>query len=466
MKTPLPELDLLFRPRSIAIIGASNDLTRIGGLPIRFLRRHGYRGRIFPVNPKYEEIAGLPCYPHVENIPEPIDLALVGVPQRLVFDALSQCAGKKVPFVILFTAGYAEMGEEGRREQEALLAFSRQAGMRVIGPNCLGIVNTYDHVAASFASALEMDGLTVGDMGLVAQSGGIGNGLFARAMDRSIGVGFSISSGNEVDLEAADYVDYLVEDGRVRSIALFVESLKDPKKFARAADKAFQAGIPIVALKVGRSEKGRQAAASHTGAMSGSDALYDGYFRQKGICRVLDLDDLLEVANLFARYNPPPGNRVAILSSSGGTGALMADLVSDENLALPPPSPRTHEELHDLIPVISSIANPMDMTTQFIFDPEAVGRYIQVFDGDENFDALIFIFTVSAPEKSYAVAQRIASLWPTLRKPLVICWPVGNMAGKAFRCIEEAGIPLFYHPARCASAVGRFVHYGLLRKTP
>lgn len=457
-------MDLLFNPRTVAIVGASHDLSRIGGLPILFLRQHGYTGKIFPVNPKYKAIAQLPCFPTLKDIPEPVDLALIGIPRQSVFDACKQCADKKVPFIILFSAGYAEMGEAGRKEQEELRRFARKAGIRILGPNCIGIINTHDHVAASFTSGLEVNSLIPGAIGLITQSGGIGNSILTRANERSIGLSFFISSGNELDLEVADFLEYFVQDRKTRSIALFLEDLKDPKRFARSADKAVQAGKPIVALKVARSGKGREAAASHTGAIPGPDALYDGLFKQKAICRVFDIDGLLEVANLFARYEPPTGNRVAILSTSGGTGALLADLASDFKLRLPAPSPRIRDQLHDLIPAVASISNPMDLTTQFMNEPQAIARYLKAFAEDDNFDVLILTFTVTTSDKTLPVAQRIATLWPSLPKPLVVCWPVGNMARQAFQCLERAGVPLFFHPAHCSSAVSHFVRYGILRK--
>lgn len=458
-------MDALFNPHSIAVIGASDDPTRIGGLPIRFLLQHGYAGKIFPVNPKYKEIAGLPCFPALTDIPEPVDLALIGIPRQLVFEAVKECAAKRVPFAILFSAGYAEMGEEGRKEQEDLRKLVRQVGIRVVGPNCIGIINTHDHVASSFTSGLEIESLIPGAVGLITQSGGIGNCILTRAHDRSIGLSFFISSGNELDLEVSDFVEHFLQDGRTRSFALLLESLKDPKKFSRAADRAFQAGKPIVALKVGRSEKGREAAASHTGAMSGADAIYDGFFKQKGVIRVSDVDELVEVANLFARYKPPAGDRVAILSSSGGSGALLADLAADYRLRLPSPSPRTRERLKDIAPAVAYIANPMDITTQFMNDPEAVARYLQAFSEDENFDVLIINFTVSTSDRTLRVAERIADLVPSLPKPLIVCWPVGNMARQAFQCLERTGVPLFFHPSHCLSAVGHFVRYGKLRKS-
>jgi len=204
--------------------------------------------------------------------------------------------------------------------------------------------------------------------------------------------------------------------------------------------------------------------ASHTGAMSGPDALYDKMFRQKGICRVFDIDDLLEVANLFSRYSPPEGDRVAVLSSSDGAGALLGDLATDSKLRLPAPSPQTLNRLKDLVPAVGSIANPMDITTQFMNDPGAIAQYLQVFAEDENFDVLILTLTISTPERTFRIAERLVSLWHSLPKPLIVCWPAGNEARQAFQCLEGAGVPLFYHPARCLAAVGHFVRYGIFRK--
>ncbi|MDD5167286.1 MAG: CoA-binding protein [Syntrophales bacterium] len=455
----------LFNPRSIAVIGATADLSRIGGLPIRFLLQHHYTGRIYPINPKYNEIAGLPCFPALADIAEPVDLALVGIPKRGVMDALKACAVKKIPYVILFSAGYAETGEAGRREQEDLRRFARENGIRLMGPNCLGLINPHDHVATSFTSGLTMDSIIAGRVGLITQSGGVGNCLMTRASDRSIGLSYFVSSGNEVDLEVSDFMEYMIDDERTRSIAVLIESLKDPARFARTARRALKAGKAVVALKVGRSEMGQKATASHTGAMSGADALYEALFRQCGVSRVRDIDDLLEVANLFACSPPPRGNRVAILSSSGGLGALMADLASDHNLQLPQPSRHTRERLTDLMPAVTGIANPMDLTTQFINDPDATARYVRTFVEDENYDVVIVNFTFSAAESSMRIAEGIVAMAPSLEKPLIVSWPVGIMAGRAFSCLEQAGIPLFFHPSRCLAAVGHFARYGMYRKS-
>ena len=459
-------LGKLFNPDSIAIFGASEDLTRIGGLTLHFLLRHGYKGRIYPVNPKYKKIRGLSCYAAITDIPDPVDLALIGIPRASVFKALQQCAAKKTPFAILFSAGYAEMGASGKTEQERLKDFGRRAGIRIVGPNCIGIINAHDRVASSFVSGLEMEKILPGGMALITQSGGIGNTILTRAQDRSIGLSCFVSSGNELDLEAADFLEYFLHDPKTQAIAFLLEDLKDPWKFSRMAEKARRVGKPILVLKVGRSEKGRQAASSHTGAISGGDSFYEALFRQRGIIRVDAIDDLFETANLFVRCGRATGNRAAILSTSGGSGALLADLASDHRIDLPLPSNGTRTRLKDWTPTVSAITNPMDITTQFMNDPEAISVYLHAFGDDRKFDLLILMLTFSSASKSAEIAEVIAGIAPSLRKPLIVCWPVGNMAGQAFRILEKAGVPLFFQPERCLSALGCFIRHGMGRAYP
>jgi len=452
------DLARLFYPRAIAIIGASPDQNSLGSLPIRFLQRHGFTGKIYPVNPKHKEIMGLACYSSLPEISDEIDLALIGIPRQFVLSALRSCAEKRVPFAILFSAGFAEMGKEGKKAHEEILAFIKNNNLRVIGPNCIGIINTQAKVAASFTSGLEMDFLLPGNIGLITQSGGVGNCVLTRAYDRSIGLSYFISSGNEVDLEIADFLQFFLKDEQTKSIALLLEDLKHPRKFLAVAEEAFKIGKPIVALKVGRSEKGRQAASSHTGAIAGMDEIYEGFFRQKRVTQVYDIDELLEVAHLFASSKIPAGNRVAILNTSGGSGALLADLAADNQLSLPFPAAATKEKLNDLVPAVATINNPMDITTQFMNDPEAIARYLLTFDQDVNYDLLIINFTVSSQERTKKVAEKMAALKPSLSKPLIICWPVGSMAQEAFQCLQKAGLPLFFQPAHCLLAVGKLVH--------
>jgi acetate---CoA ligase (ADP-forming) len=453
-------LEKLFHPSSIAVLGASEKLERIGGLTLHFLLRHGYGGAIYPVNPGYKEIRGLPCYSSVEEIPGAVDLVLIAIPRASVYEALCRCAAGKIPYAVLFSGGYAETGPAGRAEQENLKDLIRRSGIRLVGPNCIGIINVHDRVAASFVSGLEGEKIIPGRLALVTQSGGIGNALLTRAEERSIGLSAFVSSGNELDLEAADFLEYFEKDPRTGVIAFVLESLKDPRRFLRMAERARRAGKPVLVLKVGRSAEGSRAVFSHTGAMSGAEPLYEGLFRQGGVLQVEGIDDLFETGNLLLRFGKRGGNRAAILSTSGGAGALMADLASACGIELPLPSRQTRIRLGRWIPKVAAIANPMDMTTQFMNDPEAITAYLRAFAEDRRFDFLILTLTFSAAGKSAEIAKHLAAAAPSLKKPLAVCWPVGRAAKPAFRILEEAGVPLFFHPERCLSALGRFARFG------
>ncbi len=457
-------MESLFNPRSIAVIGASTDAARIGAMPIRFLINAGYPGKIYPVNPRRSEIYGFPCYPSITSIPSKVDLVLMAIQKRFVPQALRDCASKNVPYVILFTAGYSETGPEGEKEQEELLRFAKKAKIRLVGPNCIGIVSMRNRLTASFLSGLGMPGLIPGPIALIAQSGGVCNAVLTKAADRFMGVGTLVSTGNELDLEAADFIDYFVDDPETRAIALLIESLKQPASFIRAADRAIQKKKPLVVLKVGRSAAGRKAAASHTGAMTGAYAVHRGLFRQKGICQVSTVDELLEVTYLLGRYGASGGHRLAVLSSSGGMGALMADLAAIKGLQLPSPTAETRLRLKDLVPQTGTMGNPMDTTSQYMNDADAFERYLQTFDKADNFDVLVVVLTLSPSEKTELLARSLVSIAKTLKKPLVVCWPVGFITHETFRHLQKGGVPLFFDPENCMSALTHFARYGSFRK--
>jgi acyl-CoA synthetase (NDP forming) len=454
----------LFNPSSVAVIGASEEAARVGAMPIRFLINAGYPGKLYPVNPKRREIYGLPCYPSISSIPSEVDLVLMAIQKRFVPHALRECASKNVPYVILFTAGYSETGHEGEKEQEDLLRIAQKAKTRLIGPNCIGIVSIRNRLTASFLSGLEMQGLIPGPIAVIAQSGGVCNAILTKAADRFMGVGTLVSTGNELDMEAADFINYFTEDTETRVIALLIESLKRPDKFLKAADKALRNNKPIVVLKIGRSEAGSRAAASHTGAMTGSHEIHRGLFRQKGICPVSTVDELLELSHLLSRYGDRGGYRLAVLSSSGGMGALLADLAEMNGLRLPIPSGGTSLKLKDLVPQTGTMGNPMDTTSQYMNDSNAIDRYLRAFDEDDRFDVLVMVLTITASKQTVSLAKSLVLTAQTLKKPLVVCWPVGFTGHETFRHIQKAGIPLFFDPERCISALAHFARYSDFKK--
>ncbi len=324
----------MLNPRSIAVVGASPK----GGYGARFMNsvlKAKERVRIYPVNPNYDEVMGVKAYPSLADLPEAPDLVGVVVRHDKVLDVLKECHQKKAGSAVIISAGFAERGtDSGLDLQLKMGAFTRESGFRVAGPNCLGVANVRENIWAS-ASHRTLD--MIGSIGLVCQSGATAFGPFlTRAADSGIGLSHIISTGNEMDLEFSDFARYLIDDPGTRVIAGFVEGFRDVKKFIAMAKLAAERGKPIVLIKIGRSESGARAARSHTAALTGSDALYDAVFKQYGVIRVQDYEELLEVSHLLANSRKPPQAGIAVVSHSGGVGSLVADLLGQAGLNVPP----------------------------------------------------------------------------------------------------------------------------------
>jgi len=292
MMRPGEGLDALMRPRSIAIIGASQDPTKIGGRPVELLRRYGYAGQIYPVNPKAAVVQGLQAYPSVAALPEAPDLAIVAVEAEKAPEAVEQCAARGVRSVVVFSSGFAELGEKGRAMQERLRAAGQRSGMRVLGPNCLGAVSIADKSIATFSIVLEHSLPAAGSLGIVSQSGNLGSFTMRLASQRGIGVSSFITTGNECDIDIADGIAWFARDPATRVILCALETCRDAGRLISALEEARDAGKPVIALKIGTSEAGQAAAASHTGALAGSDAVFDAMFARCGAVRVHSIEEI------------------------------------------------------------------------------------------------------------------------------------------------------------------------------
>ena len=315
----------LFEPRSIALVGASGDARKNTSRPQRYLRKHGYTGRIIPVNPGRDEIFGEKAYPDLVSVPDDIDHAFIMVPADAVQAAIEQCVAKGVPVATIYSDGFAETGPEGRRKQEEILAIARAGGVRVIGPNCIGLVSTDPGCAITVNAVLELPKIKVGPLAIVSQSGSMLGGLLSRGLGRGVGFSKLISVGNESDLSVGEFADLLVDDAHTRTILLFMETLRDADKLAYAARRAYAAGKHVIVYKLGRSEVGQDLAASHTGAMAGSDEMAEAFFRANGILRVDTLENLFELPALLAGQKPSQRHRVAVMTTTGGGAASVVD---------------------------------------------------------------------------------------------------------------------------------------------
>lgn len=384
-------LDALFKPRSIAIFGASEDVTKIGGRPLQFLQKYGYRGAIYPINRKGGTVQSLQAYANVADLPEAPELAVMAVPPESVLEAVKDCAARGVRAVVILSSGFSEMGEAGSRLQAQIGQVARSSGMRVVGPNCLGAIGVADKSIATFSVALESAFPTAGHVGIVSQSGNLGSYAMRLAVDRGIGISRLLTTGNECDVDIADGIASLATDPATSVILCCMETCRDAGKLVRALAMAREAGKPIIVLKVGVSDAGSEAAASHTGALAGSDAVFDVVLRNGGAIRVPSIEQLLDVGHavsVVGTARAPKGNRAALVTASGGFGVLMADAASAQGLDLPKLSARTQERILSALPYASP-GNPVDMTAQVSSRPELLVQVLSAVAEDPACDAVI-----------------------------------------------------------------------------
>jgi len=384
-------LDALFKPRSIAIFGASDDVTKIGGRPLQFLQKYGYAGGIYPINRKGGLVQSLQAYASLAELPEVPELAVIAVPPAGVLDAVQDCAQRGVKAAVILSAGFSEMGEEGSRLQARIGEVARTSGMRIVGPNCLGAIGVPDKSIATFSVALESSFPVAGPVGIVSQSGNLGSFTLRLAGERGLGVSRMLTTGNECDVDIADAIASLAADPGTSVILCCMETCRDGAKLMQAMAMAREAGKPLVVLKVGVSEAGSAAAASHTGALAGSDAVFDAVLREGGALRVPSIELLLEVGHALSVVGParvPGGHRVAVLTASGGFGVLLADAASAQGLALPKLAAPTQERILSAVP-FAAPSNPVDMTAQVSSRPEVLARMLDAVARDDSCDALI-----------------------------------------------------------------------------
>ncbi|HTE16651.1 MAG TPA: CoA-binding protein, partial [Burkholderiales bacterium] len=330
-------LDLFFSPASVAVIGATESAEKIGGRVLRTLLKHGYAGTVYPVNPAHREIAGLKSYASIRDISGPVDLALIAVPATLVPDMLQTCADAGIKGAVIYSSGFNEAGTAGVALQQRLKDICMRTGIRVAGPNTEGYFNIGGKVAATFNGAIDVDKGTQNgaQIGIVSQSGGLGFAFFNKGRRDDLNFSHIVSVGNQVDLQIADYVAWMIEQANVKVILMYVESLNDPARFLKTAQRAAELGKPIVMVKVGNSDAGRRAAQSHTGAMASPATVVNAALAHHGIVRADDQDQLLNLAAAFVHNPLPKGNRVGIVSVSGGTAAWLADACSAAKLEVP-----------------------------------------------------------------------------------------------------------------------------------
>jgi acyl-CoA synthetase (NDP forming) len=450
-RQPRKDLSRFLNPRGIAVVGVSNDPGRIGGQALRLLTDFSYPGKIYPVNPKYRELKGLACYPDLAAVPQPCDVALIALSAPNVAGAIEQCGRAGIPFALVLSSGFAEVGGAGRSLQDRLVAAARAAGVRVVGPNCLGLLNLRDQARIGFGGTAQLKTLKPGPMAMVTQSGGFGFGVMAAAAHYGVGCSYAISSGNEADLTLLDWVADLIERPEVEIVVAFMEGVDDGRRLIEIGERALELGKPILAWKVGNTDIGARAATSHSARMTAGYALYRAAFRRGGLIEIRDVDDLIDVAKAFAIGKLPRGNRVGVLTLSGGAGVLLADRCVEEGLQLPQLAEATTRRLRETLVEFASVGNPVDATAHGYNDNFAGYRTaIELVLGDPNVDQV-----VARVPRGRAAGPWSRALVDMLRgtdKPVILNWPTSpDDNGEVLTWLEENKVP-------CILGAGRAVH--------
>lgn len=461
-------LDRLFSPDSIALIGASGDPAKLAGRPHRFLERHGYPGDLYLVNPGRETIDGRSCYDSVTDVPGPIDLAMVLVPAGAVAGVIEECGRADIPFALVIASGFAEAGADDREAE--LVDAARRAGVRLIGPNAQGVLDLHAGVTASFSSMLKRDTLRTGSVSFVTQSGAFGGALFQLTQNRDIGTAKWLSTGNEADLGSIEVIDYLVEDPETDVVVAYLEQLQDGHRLVSIGRRAAETDTAILAMRVGASPRGRDAAAAHTGSLGTADAIYDAVFAQAGVSRVRSVDGFVDAVTAFSAIEPSAypatdGDRgIGVLSVSGGAAVLISDAADRIGLELAAFSAATVDALSAAIPDYGSPTNPVDATMTVVGDPDTFATAIERIAGDDTVTGLIIQFGNSGDETIETCKGTLQRLAGGL--PIACVFTGSTPVPETESTLREAGILVFEDPVRAVGSLNRLAERRSFLRSP
>ncbi len=456
-------LEKIFAPKRIAVIGASDRQGSVGYTLMKNLVGSGFHGVIYPVNPKHESVLGIEAYPSVKQIPRQIDLAIIATPAPTVPELVKECAEAGIKGIIVISAGFKEIGEQGRKLEQEILQVAGSQNIRIIGPNCLGVIVPRIGMNASFAGKMPPEG----QIAFISQSGALGTAILDWAVEEEVGLSYFVSIGDMLDVDFGDLIDYFGTDPRTESIILYIESLTNVRKFMSAA-RAFARTKPIIAVKSGRFAESAKAAASHTGALAGEDIVYDAAFQRAGIVRVEEIEDLFNCAEILAKQRNPKGPRLAIITNAGGPGVMATDALIKYGGKLAELSAGTLEELNKTLPPFWSHGNPVDVLGDA--PPERFARTLQIVLRDEGVDGVLVILTPQAMTDSTGTAQLIAEVAQGARKPVLAAWMGGPSVREGVNLLNKKGIPTYASPEQAVKTFMYMYSYEhnleLLYETP
>ncbi|MBN1662551.1 MAG: acetate--CoA ligase family protein [Deltaproteobacteria bacterium] len=454
-------MESFFNPRSIAIIGASEEPSKPSARVLNALLQRGYGGKIFGVNPRYQEVRGVPCYPSLAAIPGDVEMVIISIPAGAVLGMMEECVAKGVKNAVVFTSGFGEVGPEGKAIQDKMADLAKKGNMRILGPNCIGIINIKHSVMASFANIVDLEPVYPISMGFVTQSGAFGAMIYMQASQEGIGFSCFISVGNEADTDFCDFLAYLLDDPETKVIGGYLEGAKDGKKFRTVAEEALRIGKPILMLKVGRSTAGSRAASSHTGALAGDDQIYDAFFRQMGIIRIETLSELTSFVEVHRGGHMPEGNNIAILSASGGAGVWIADKCEALGLNVPEITGETRRKLEEYLPFFGSAKNPIDTTAAVGQNPAMLGKCIRALLADDN----IHMLTINigfADHNAEVYADDLIDIFQATTKPILLVTLVvapTEIVSRSLARIKESGVTILKDPLFAVQAMSNLSRY-------
>lgn len=451
--------EAIFRPRGIAIIGASNDPAKLSGRPLDYLLRLGYAGTIVPVNPKRAEVQGVRSYASLADAPAPVDLAIVVVPSHSVAQALRDSAAAGVSAAIIFASGFAEMGGDGTALQAEIKEICRSTGLRVIGPNCLGTFALPSRTFATFSSAFdEQIDMPDDPIALVSQSGAVGTFMFASMAAAGVGVRYYANTGNEADVCVAEL---LVRFAHADDVSILMGYLEDATRLpmlAEAADAARQRGKPLLLLKSGATAEGARAVGFHTGSQAGSDAEFNALVERYGAIRVESMEAATDAAMLFRQGRRAASHRIAIITSSGGASALTTDAAVLGGLSVNALSPSVQDVIRPMLPAYGSVANPVDLTGALLTDPSLIRRVLDQVVVDNEVD-MILVVLGNADRGGEALVEGIAAACEATHKPFAVAW--SGSTGRPRQWLQQRRIPTYAEPVRAVRALKRLADFSL-----
>ena len=442
-------LSSIFKPKSIAIIGASSNENKWGGRIFKNILS-GYKGAVYPVNPKEKEVQGVTSYPSVLDIPDEVELAVIAIPAQLVLPVAEECGKKGVKGLVVVSSGFSEIGDAGLGLEQKLVSIVEKNGMRMLGPNALGFVNEPVNLNASIIGRLPIRG----PISFITQSGTLGLALAEWTIDMGLGLCKIISTGNKANIDDVDLLEYLNNDPSTGVIAMYAEGIKRGKAFLEVARRTKK---PIIAIKTGRSKRGARAVFSHTGSIAGSDEIFSAAFRQAGILRVDSIDEVFDAALAFSCQPLPKGNNVAILSNGGGASIVATDECEKHGINIVDMSDETRRQIKNVVPEYASVSNPIDTAAASSY--KVYRDVIQALVLDPNVDALIVIYVHTLMSNAIPPAEAVVEMKQNTQKPIITCWLGGTGTEKGIEILKSGGMPNYSVPERAVKALAALIRH-------